>query len=361
MKKQSDCVVLIVDDTTDNIDILVEALGSTYQVSVALDGKTALRTAEVVHPDIILLDIMMSGMDGYEVCRRLRHNPVTSDVPVIFLTAVTDMESKTKAFQAGGIDYITKPFDIVEVRARIQTHLALRCSQLELSVQNEALEKRVLKRTRELTITQEVSIDAMASLSEFRDHETGRHIQRTKRYVKLLAERMMMTHEFSGQLSPEIIDSLYLSAPLHDIGKIGIRDCILMKTGKLTPEEFEEMKQHTVIGYNAIKTASFRLGKNSFLRSAMELTLHHHEKWDGTGYPDGLRKTAIPLSCRVMAISDVYDALISERPYKQPFPHSEAVRIISESSGSHFDPDIVSIFCEISEEFRKVAAAHHDE
>lgn len=358
MRRLSDCVVLIVDDTEDNIDILVDALGGDYQLSVAVDGKSALKTAAVVHPDLILLDIMMSGMDGYEVCRRLKHSPVTADVPVIFLTAITDIESKTRGFQAGAVDYITKPFDIVEVKARILTHLSLRCTRIELYMRNEELEKRVLKRTRELNLTQEVSIDAMANLSEYRDQETGKHIQRTKRYVKLLAERMMTRPEFKKQLNLEFIDSLYLSAPLHDIGKIGIRDSILMKRGKLTAEEFEEMKQHTVIGYNAIRTASRKLGKNSFLKSAMELTLHHHERWDGTGYPDGLKRAAIPLSCRVMAIGDVYDALISERPYKPPFPHSEAVKIISESSGTQFDPGIVAVFQEINEEFHKIAVIH---
>jgi putative two-component system response regulator len=285
---------------------------------------------------------------------------VTADVPVIFLTAISDIDGKTNGFRAGGVDYITKPFDIVEVKARIRTHLSLRCTQLELAVRNEELEQRILKRTRELNLTQEVSIDAMANLSEYRDKETGKHIQRTKRYVKLLAEKMMMTPEFHEQLTLEFIDSLYLSAPLHDIGKIGIRDSILMKKGKLTAEEFEEMKQHTIIGYNAIRTASSRLGKNSFLKSAMELTLHHHEKWDGTGYPDGLRKTAIPLSCRIMAVGDVYDALISERPYKPPFSHEKAVQIISESGGSHFDPAIVSVFQEMNEEFHKVAVDHRD-
>jgi putative two-component system response regulator len=361
MKKISDCIVLIVDDTEDNIDILVDALGSEYQLSVALDGKSALKTASVVHPDLILLDIMMPELDGYEVCRRLKHNAATEDIPVIFLTAVTDSAGKTKGFLAGGVDYITKPFDIAEVNVRIFTHLSLRCTLLELEMRNEELEKRVLKRTRELNLTQEVSIDALASLSEYRDQETGKHIQRTKRYVKLLAERMMTKPEFQGQLSPEFIDSLYLSAPLHDIGKIGIRDSILMKKGKLTAEEFEEMKQHTVIGYNAIKAASRRLGKNSFLKSAMELTLHHHEKWDGTGYPDRLRKTAIPLSCRIMAVGDVYDALISERPYKPPFPHAEAVRIISGSGGTHFDPAIVSVFQELNDDFDRIAVSNREE
>jgi putative two-component system response regulator len=360
MKKISDCVVLIVDDTEDNIDILVDSLGDEYQLSVAVDGISALKTAAIVHPDLILLDIMMAEMEGYEVCRRLRHNPVTADVPIIFLTAVTDIESKTRGFEAGGVDYITKPFDVVEVKARIQTHLALRCTRLELCMRNEELEKRVLKRTLELNLTQEVSIDAMANLSEYRDQETGKHIQRTKMYVKLLAERMITRPEFEGQLNYEFIDSLYLSAPLHDIGKIGIRDSILMKKGKLTDKEFEEMKQHTVIGFNAIKTASLKLGKNSFLKSAMELTLHHHEKWDGTGYPDGLKKTSIPLSCRIMAIGDVYDALISKRPYKPPFSHNEAVQIIVESGGTHFDPVIVSVFQEINEDFHKIAINHTD-
>jgi putative two-component system response regulator len=360
MKKLSDCVVLAVDDTEANLDILVDALGDEYQVSVALDGISALDTVNYIHPDLILLDIMMPNMNGYEVCKKLKFNPITANIPVIFLTAINDIESKAKGFRLGAVDYITKPFDIIEVKARLLTHLSLRLARLELSMHNEELEKKVLERKRELSLTQEATIEALARLSEYRDPETGEHIQRTKRYVKALAEKMLTKPKFKNQLSLEIIDSLYLSAPLHDIGKIGIRDSILMKKGKLTVEEFEEMKCHTLIGYNAIKTASQSLGENSFLKFAMELARHHHEKWDGTGYPDGLSKDEIPLASRIMAIADVYDALISKRSYKPPLSHREAVKIISQSSGTHFDPDIVEVFLEINEEFYKIALENAD-
>ena len=359
MKALSDCVILVVDDVAENIEILVEALDD-YEVRVAMDGKTALEAVADEKPDLILLDIMMPIMDGYETCQRLKSNPGTADIPVIFLTALTDIENKTKGFEIGGVDYITKPFEIMEVQARVKTHLSLVLAKHELKKQNETLEIKVKERTKELSLTQEVTIEAMAALAEYRDPETGGHIRRTKNYVRLLAQKLATRPEFSQNLDPATIDLLWLSAPLHDIGKVGVPDHILLKPDRLTAEEFEEMKKHTIYGHEAIAAAESKLGDNSFLRLAKEIALTHQEKWDGTGYPHSLAGKDIPLSGRLMALADVYDALISKRVYKKPFPHAKAVEIILEGKGRHFDPDMVDAFMEIQEDFRQVALKYSD-
>ncbi len=360
MKNLSDCTILIVDDTEENIDILVDALGDDYELIVATDGTSALELMKSETPDLILLDIMMPGLSGYEVCRRLKKDDKTEDVPIIFLTSMSDIQSKTKAFEAGAIDYITKPFEVLEVKARVQTHLALQLAKVELSSQKDILEEKVSERTKELSLTQETTIEAMAFISEYRDPETGGHIKRTKNYVRTLAEKMQRLPRYHDQLNDGVIGQLYNSAPLHDIGKVGIRDEVLLKQGKLTSEEYDEMKTHAMIGFSALKLASLRLGNNSFLKYAMELARHHHEKWDGSGYPDGLAGEDIPLSARIMAVADVYDALISARAYKPAFSHEKAVSIIKEARGTHLDPMIVDIFLADDEEFRQIAIEYAD-
>jgi putative two-component system response regulator len=261
----SKCSLLIVDDTETNIDILLETLSSiTNDIAVALDGMAALDTARQSPPDLILLDIMMPGIDGYEVCRRFKADPALCDIPIIFITAMSEIDNKTRGFELGAVDYITKPFEVVEVRARVKTHLSLQQARDVLARQNELLEIKVRERTHELAMTQEVTIESMAALAEYRDPETGGHIQRTKNYVRVLARRLQNQPRFKDILTDEVIELLYLSAPLHDIGKVGIRDHILLKPGKLTDEEFEEMKRHTVYGRDALKVAADKLGDNSF-------------------------------------------------------------------------------------------------
>ena len=360
MKRMNDCTVLLVDDTEANIDVLVGALGDDYDLAVALDGQSALDYVALARPDIILLDIMMPDMDGYEVCDHLKADPATAGIPIIFLTAVTDIDSKTRAFAAGAVDYITKPFEIAEVRARVKTHLALMLAKLELSLQNVILEERVIERTREISLTQETTIEAIACLAEYRDPETGGHIKRTKNYVKAMAEALRKLPKYKDQITDAWIDSLYRSAPLHDIGKVGVSDDVLFKPGKLTTDEFEAIKLHTIMGYNSLFLSSQRLGESSFLKLGLELTRSHQEKWDGSGYPDGLSGEAIPLSARIMAIADVYDALISKRVYKPPFTHNKAIEIISRDGGTHFDPELVDVFLNIHEQFRQIALNYAD-
>ncbi|BAH76455.1 response regulator [Solidesulfovibrio magneticus] len=355
MKTLAECLILLVDDTETNLDILVDALGEDHEVAVATDGPTALALAKEQTPDLILLDIMMPGMDGYEVCRRLMADPATAETPVIFLTALTDVADKTRGFAVGGVDYVTKPFEPAEIKARARTHLSLRLARQELARQNEILEEKVRERTRELALTQDAIIEAMAGLAEYRDPETGAHIKRTRNYVRVLAEKLRAQPGYDGYFTDEIIDLLYKSAPLHDIGKVGVRDDILLKPGPLTDAEFAVMRRHTVYGRDAIQAAAKNLGDNSFLRLAQEIAYTHQERWDGTGYPQGLAGEAIPIPGRLMAIADVYDALISRRVYKAPFTHAQAVAVIRDGRGNHFDPSMVDAFLDVQETFRQIA------
>jgi putative two-component system response regulator len=354
--------VLVVDDTPDNISLMSALLKDVYRTKIATNGPKALDIAGADNPpDLILLDIMMPEMDGYEVCRRLKADTKTRDIPVIFLTAKAQVEDERQGLELGAVDYITKPISPPIVLARIRTHLMLKEARDFLADQNAVLEQRVAERTRQLAVVQDVTILAMASLAETRDNETGNHIRRTQNYVKCVALKLKDHPRFSDVLTDENVELLYKSAPLHDIGKVGIPDRILLKPGRLTDEEFETMKLHTTYGRDAIAAAEDKLDvPDSFLGFAREIAYSHQEKWDGTGYPRGLSGDDIPVSARLMAVADVYDALISKRVYKPPFTHQEAVRIITEGSGTHFDPDVVDAFLEIAGEFSEIAKRFAD-
>lgn len=349
--------IMIVDDAPANIALLGEALHENYEITVATNGQDAINLAlEAPSPDLILLDIMMPGIDGYEVCRRLKDSVITMKIPIIFVTAKGEIEDEAMGFQVGGVDYIMKPISPSIVRARVRTHLAL-------YDQNRELALKVEERTREVAHTQDVTIHSMAVLAETRDNETGGHIMRTQYYVKSLAEQIMNLDKYRNYLDKPRINLFFKSAPLHDIGKVGIADSILLKPGKLTDEEFDEMKNHTNYGRDAIVKSEAALGgkdTTSFLRLAREIAYTHHEKWNGRGYPEGLSGEDIPLSGRLMAIADVYDALISKRVYKAAFTHEKAVLIITEERGEHFDPELVDSFLEIQERFREIAREFAD-
>jgi putative two-component system response regulator len=348
--------ILIVDDIPQNIALLNEILKDNYVISAATKGAKAIEIAQSeAPPDLILLDIQMPGMDGYTVCKKFKNNETTRDIPIIFVTTKSEVEDETTGLELGAVDYLIKPVNPSIVKARIKNHLELKEAREYLKNQNIILEEKVVERTKELIITQDVTIQCMASLAETRDNETGGHIRRTQNYVRALAEKLSEKKKYRNIFDFRTIDLLQKSAPLHDIGKVGIPDSILLKPGKLTEEEFEVMKKHTTLGRDAIATAEIQLGTTSFLASAKEIAYSHHEKWDGGGYPEGVSGEAIPLSGRLMALADVYDALISKRVYNPPFPHSKAVSIIKEESGSHFDPDLVEAFSSISEEFRQIA------
>ncbi len=354
--------ILVVDDTPDNLSLMHGLLKDDYTVKGANNGERAIKIASAdVPPDLILLDIMMPGIDGYEVCRRLKADVKTRDIPIIFLTARSDVQDEQTGLELGAVDYITKPISPSIVLARVHTQLALKASADFLRDKNEFLESEVSKRTREVVAIQDVTILAMASLAETRDSDTGNHIRRTQHYVKALAWKLSTHPRFSAYLTVANISTLFKSAPLHDIGKVGIPDRILLKPGKLTPEEFEIMKTHTTLGRDAIAHAEHDLGMDvAFLTTAKEIAYSHQEKWDGSGYPQGLAGDNIPISARLMAVADVYDALISRRIYKQAVPHADAVQIIKQSSGVHFDPDIVTAFLEIQDHFHAIAMSYVD-
>jgi putative two-component system response regulator len=353
--------ILAVDDTPANIDVVKEVISKEYLVMGALSGAMALKIIERKRPDLILLDIMMPEMDGYEVCRILKANDNTREIPIIFLTAMSEVDDERKGLELGAVDYITKPISPTILTARVNTQIALKQAQDRLKYQNEVLEEKVVERTQQMEELQDVTMVAMGALAEARDPETGNHIRRTQRYVKLLASQLKEHPNFSSFLTPENITSLYKSAPLHDIGKVGVPDHILLKPGKLTDKEFEEMKNHTVYGFDALAAAELSISTaDNFLIFAKDIAYFHHEKWDGTGYPDGLFGDNIPISARLMAVADVYDALISRRVYKPPFPHEKAVAIIQEGKGSHFDPDMVDVFLEIADDCYAISQEYAD-
>ncbi|MDR1875442.1 MAG: response regulator [Synergistaceae bacterium] len=338
------------DDTPDNIWVLAEVLKEDYTIMVARDGRSALDVASRAQgPDVILLDVLMPEMDGYEVCSLLKKNEATRNIPVIFVTSQDDSGHEAMGLELGAVDYIGKPFVPSLVRARV-------CAQLELKRHRDDLEGLVRDRTRELEVTRQFIISALANLAEWRDASTGEHIHRTKSYVKIIAEELQPL--LSGELTDDLVRILCFVAPLHDIGKVCVPDAILQKPGRLTPEEYEVMKRHTTCARKVLDSAGDEIGGHIFLRAARELVYSHHERWDGGGYPEGISGDGIPLVARIMAVADVYDALISRRVYKPPFTHEEAVRLIFEGRGTQFDPNVVDAFMKRESDFAVIARQH---
>ncbi|TLU61609.1 two-component system response regulator [Thalassotalea litorea] len=323
--------ILIVDDSPENIDVLNGILKPYYRVKAALSGQLALKiVAGANKPDLILLDIMMPGMDGHEVCRLLKANPLTVDIPIIFITAKTAVEDEQIGLELGAVDYISKPVSIPIVLARVNTHLALYNQQREL-------ELKVKERTHEIQQTRREIIDRLGRAAEYKDNETGMHVIRMSRYSKMLAEKIKAPDNW--------VDLLYNAAPMHDVGKIGIPDKILLKPGKLTPEEWQEMQKHVQYGADIIGNHESEL-----LKMAREIALYHHEKYDGSGYPHGTVGDEIPLSARIVAIADVFDALTSERPYKTAWSLQTTFEYIQNEAGKHFDPELVPHFIACEEQ-----------
>ena len=355
--------VLVIDDNTEIISIINGLLKNVYRIVAANCGEKGLLLADRdPKPSIILLDVKMPDIDGFEVCKRLKSNPATRDIPVIFLTARNTEMDEEAGFAIGASDYISKPISGPILRARVKTQLEAKHAADFVKDKNIFLVAEVSKRSRELEFSQDVTILALASLAETRDNETGNHLRRTQAYIRLLAESLERHPRFSLKLTPGNIDLIYKSAPLHDIGKVGIPDEILLKPGKLTLEEFEVMKTHTTLGLEAIEKAEREIGRSApFLAFAKEIAGSHQEKWDGSGYPKGLAGESIPISARLMAVADVYDALVSVRPYKKPLSHTQAYQIIAEGKGKHFDPDIVDAFLKIHSKFEEIAKRYSDE
>jgi len=318
------CTVLIVDDTPDNISLLKAALMDEYAIKVATRGAKAIEIARSMPVDLILLDVMMPEMDGFETCARLKGDPVTRGIPVIFVTARGEVDDEAKGFDCGGVDYITKPISASIVRARVRTHLSL-------FDQSRALEYRVQERTAQLKQSRLDILNRLGRAAEYRDNETGLHVVRMSRFCKIVA--------LAYGLPEEEAELLLNVAPMHDVGKIGIPDRVLQKPGRLDPEERKVIETHCQIGREIIGQHPSRL-----LSASASIAYTHHERWDGTGYPQGLKGEEIPLFSRILAVADVFDALTSVRPYKRAWPVEEALTEIKACSGSHFQPELVEAF-----------------
>jgi len=346
--------ILIVDDTPDNVQLLGGILRDQgYKIRAALSGPLALQAAQHTAPDLVLLDISMPGMDGYEVCARLKRDEMLRNVPVVFISAMNEPVDKVKAFGVGGVDYITKPFNAEEVKARVRTHLRLRALQSEIEKYNRHLQDRVHAQVKEIADSQMATIFALAKLAASRDEGTGAHLERVQAFCKMLATRLGELPKYKAVISPAYIDNLVHACPLHDIGKVAIPDHILQKHGELSPEEFAVMKSHTAQGVATLEAVRKQYPKNDFIAVGIEIAKAHHEQWDGLGYPAGLKGEAIPLCARIMAVADCYDALRSKRVYKEPFSHGKSRDFIAGECGKRFDPDVVQAFLDIGEAFRE--------
>lgn len=346
--------ILIVEEM-DNNETVADLLRDLYDVKEASNLENILKINNLHSLDLLLLDLSMKDLDGYELLGELKLRDKIKDIPVILVTEKSD-ENLYKGFELGAVDYVVKPINPILLNARIKNNIIVRQSQNFLRDKNKYLEMEIDRRTKEVALVQEVSIMAMASLAETRDNETGQHILRTKLYVKELANLLSKDNKYKNYLTKENIDLMVASSPLHDIGKVGIPDNILLKPGPLTKEEFEIMKTHTTIGKEAIVRAEKILNKQeTFLKLAKEIAHYHHEKWSGKGYPEGLSGEEIPISARIMAVADVYDALTSKRVYKEAFSHDESVEIILNESGRQFDPGVIKAFIQLKDKFKVIA------
>ncbi len=359
--KEKTHTIMAVDDTPNNLKILHILLeGAGYQVQSFTRPKEAAEAAISQPPDLFLLDISMPEMDGFELGELLRSKKSLEHIPILYLSALSGEEDKLRAFAAGGADYITKPFHVDEVLARVRTHLKLSIARKILAEHNISLEATIAEKNKEIYESQIATIFALAKLAEYRDNDTGKHVERVQAYTLLLANELAKEAQYAKKMTPEFIDNLFYASPLHDIGKVAIPDNILLKPGRLDKKEFEIIKTHTNIGAETLQRVHDRYQNNDFLCMGVAITRSHHERWDGTGYPDGLAGEDIPLGSRIMAIADVYDALRTKRVYKPPFPHKKTYDIIIEESGTHFEPGIVEVFKRIHPEFLRISKELED-
>ena len=349
--------VLVIDDSPESLGMLGDILRAQGHEPICFgDAGTALREVGRHKPDIILLDAVMPGIDGYTACEKFRSLGTLRSVPIIFVSGVHEPFEKVRAFRSGAVDYLTKPFHFEEIKARISTHL--RMSRLQRSTEADAdlLRKQVAEQVREIFDSQMALIFALAKLSESRDEETGQHMERIQEFCRILTVRLRTDPAYAATIDDSFLSNIICASPLHDIGKVGIEDRILRKPGPLTVEEFAIMKRHSEIGAETLEAVREKYPGNAFVRMGIEIARSHHERWDGSGYPDGLAGPDIPLPARIMALADVYDALRSRRHYKEPFPHEMAVDIIRSEDGSHFDPAVTAAFLACEKEFEKTWA-----
>jgi len=356
--------LLIVDDCPENLTVLGSILSPHYRVRAANGGAAALAAAALEpRPALILLDVMMPGLDGYEVLARLRAQPETAGIPVIFVTALCDTEDERRGLELGAVDYLTKPVHPGLTLARVRGHLTRIAAQELIHSRKNWLEEEVHRRTLETRRVRDLSVRTLANLAEARDNETGNHILRTQGYVQVLAQELARTPTYRELLSPALVELIVTAAPLHDIGKVAIADEVLHKPGRLDAREWAEMQTHAQLGADALRraiTPDVGPAGLEFLHVAIDIAHYHHEKWDGSGYPAGLAHHDIPLPARLMALADVFDALITERVYKPGYAVDVAVTIIRDGSGTHFDPDVVAAFDATLAQFKDIAARHAD-
>jgi putative two-component system response regulator len=360
--------LLVVDDNEMNRDLLLRRLGNSgFQLLSASNGEEALQALRQKAFDLVLLDIMMPVLDGYETLKQMQQDAELRRVPVIMITALDDVDSAVRCIEMGAVDYITKPFNPVLLKARVDASLERkRLSDQEeryrkqIEHSNEDLSEEVRRKMREVSQSQLAAIFAMSKLAESRDPETGEHLERMREYCKVISEQLSRMPKFRPIINREFVDNIYAASPLHDIGKVGIDDNVLLKPGKLTDEEWVLMKRHPVIGAETLREVDRQHPGNAFIRTGIEIAESHHEKWDGSGYPYGLEGEAIPLVARILALGDVYDALTSKRCYKDAFSHAKSRSIIEQGRGSHFDPDVVLAFLEMEDEFQRIRSDFQD-
>jgi putative two-component system response regulator len=347
--------VMVVDDNPANLKLMEDILlPRGYEVSSFPRGRMALNAAAAAPPDLILLDINMPEMTGYEVCEELKASPHLSEIPVIFLSALNALEDRLRAFRSGGVDYMSKPFQIEEVQARVDTHVRLRRLQQEIEADNGRLQDLVQAQVKKIADAQMETIFAIAKLAEARDDATGRHLERIQTFCGLLAVGMSDQEKYKTTIESAWITNIYHASPLHDIGKVATPDRILIKPGPLTCEELAIMRTHAALGAQTLRTVHEKYPDNEFITMDIDIAQSHHERWDGGGYPDGLRGEAIPLCARIVAVADCYDAMRSKRCYKEAISHDETCGIIVAEAGKQFDPDVVAVFSGLMDTFRDV-------
>jgi putative two-component system response regulator len=355
--------ILVVDDQVTNLKILKILLEKEgYSVATAISAKEAFVEIEKQEKGffaLILTDINMPEINGFEFCETIKnkepYKEKINDAPVIFISALTDVNNIAQGFEKGAVDYITKPFNAKEVSLRVKTHIQIMDLQHQLQEYNKNLERKVDESVKQVTKMQMSTIFSLAKLAQSRDDDTGKHLERVQSFCKILAEELAKSEKYRKIVTPKYIEDIFQSSPLHDIGKVGISDLVLLKPGKLTDEEFEIMKTHTTIGAKTLEEVNKKFGGNSFIEMGTLIAHYHHERWDGRGYPDRLREEEIPLCARIMSIADVYDALKSKRVYKEPFEQEKCVQIIKEGSGTQFDPNIVEAFLKVADKFQEEA------